>query len=119
MYFTFIKMVIAYLTIRFLIFDIYNILASMNGEYCSNLMASGSQDLCDRTISGYNLKSAANTSELNVLEWLSLAFTIISIVFFYVFRRILNEQKNRSRSIHFSQDEFSILIEDIPPFIFN
>lgn len=34
MYFTFIKMAIFYLIIRFLVFDVYTILVSSNGNYC-------------------------------------------------------------------------------------
>ena len=75
---------------RFLVFDIYNILASMEGEYCSDLMSKGEDNLCSITISGYNLKSIKNTNQLNILDILSLVFTIVSIIFFYLFRNIQN-----------------------------
>jgi len=36
MYFCFIKMVIAFLLLRFLVYDIYTLIVSNYGSYCSN-----------------------------------------------------------------------------------
>ena len=61
MYFTFIKMVIIYLCVRLLIFDITTMILSMGGNYCSDLFEKGQRtDLCNGGISGYNLKSPSN-----------------------------------------------------------
>jgi hypothetical protein len=80
MYFSFVKMAIVYLVIRVLVFDAYNLYSSINGQYCQHHQ-------CAYTISGYNLKSAANQSSLNILDIMAFAFSIISIFYFIIFRR--------------------------------
>lgn len=40
MYFTFIKMAIIYLILRFIVFDLYNILMSSKGGYCATQASS-------------------------------------------------------------------------------
>ncbi len=85
MYFTFIKMAIFYLIIRFLVFDVYTILVSSNGNYCEGKAVTA--EPCAYTVSGFNLKANENQMALGALDILSLAFTIISIVFFLIFRK--------------------------------
>jgi hypothetical protein len=80
-------MVIAYLAIRVLIFDAYNLAVSANGQYCQQLIASHSSTLCSYTLSGYNLKATADQQYLNVLDFLAFAYTIVAIIFFIAFRR--------------------------------
>lgn len=86
-YFRFIRMVIYYLLLKFLILDLYTIYWSMYGSYCSNLFKSKSTDLCLFTISGVNLKTYQDQNTLIMLDWLSMAFTIVSMIFFYLFRK--------------------------------
>ncbi len=85
MYFTFIKMAIIYLILRFLVFDLFNIMKSIDGGYCAEV--SSSDDPCAYFRSGYNLKSAKDQDVLNIIDILCLSFTILSIVFFLIFRK--------------------------------
>ena len=117
MYFTFIKMATVYLLIRFLVFDIYNILASKDGHYCASLI--GSKEACAYTISGYNLKSAQDQDALNIIDILSLAFTLISIVFFLIYRKKQFRLRDWLDFNEVSQDDFSVLIEYVPRFIYE
>lgn len=56
MYFMFIKAVILYLCLRLAVFDIANIVLSINGHYCSSVQHSN--DTCAFTnISAYNLNT--------------------------------------------------------------
>jgi len=64
LYFTFIKMVIAYIVARFLIVDLYNLVTNFNGRYCALLAVKHSrlEKACTTffisILSGYNKKSA-------------------------------------------------------------
>jgi len=62
MFFTFIKMTIYFLILRFLVFDVYSLYLSSKGHYCANLYNAGSSDPCVISYSAYNLKAAANQS---------------------------------------------------------
>ncbi len=66
MYFTFIKMVMIYLFIRLIIFDMWAMIFSLNGEYCSNIFLSSARpsEHCVIATSGYNLRSLANEWQL-------------------------------------------------------
>ena len=117
MYFAFIKAVIIYLIIRMLIFDSANIYFSISGHYCHSV--SKESDNCSyTTISGYNLNHLEDTQALNILDYCSLGLTIISIIYFIWYR------KKQARMINWldrndkSQQDFSLLIEDIPLFIY-
>jgi hypothetical protein len=94
MYFCFIKMVIVFLLLRFLVFDIYNIIVSNYGSYCSNYQLTHTTQQCVTVMSGYNLKAAADQSQLNVMDILNLVFTVLAIVLFILFRKVINYQKN-------------------------
>lgn len=97
MYFSFIKMVIKYLIMRFIVFDIYNIYISMYGDYCSNILKNQTSDLCTMPFSGYNLKGSKHVEGERILDLLNFIFTILSIIFFISFKQFQEEQKNESR----------------------
>ena len=85
-------MVIVFLLLRLLLFDIAAILMSQNGNYCSNFLKSHTEDYCVLNIylsSPYNLKAASNQSQLNILDILNISLTILSIVFFIILRRLI------------------------------
>jgi hypothetical protein len=120
MYFTFIKMTIYFLLLRFFLFDLYTLYLSSFGQYCSNLYQAGSKDPCVLSISAYNLKAASNQGQLYKIDLLSFVYVVVTILFFLAFRKILNRQKNLFIPFPFFKDSsFSILVEDIPPFIFD
>ena len=118
MYFAFVKMVIIFLLFRLLIFDMYTTSLSVSGNYCSNLYAAHAKHLCSISFSAYNLKAASNQSELNSIDVVSLIYVIFCIVFFYFFRRKLKIQMSLYNPFPvFENNNFSLLIEDIPPFL--
>ena len=111
MYFTFIKMTIFFLLLRFFVFDLYTLYISSFGQYCANLYQAKSKDPCLLAFSAYNLKAAANQSQLDRIDFLSLIYIIITIIFFIIFRKILTKQKNLYIPFPFFKDSsFSILI---------
>ena len=111
MYFVFIKMMIAFLILRFLIFDIYTLMVSVTGSYCANLLASGSSKYCVIVMSAYNLKAAKDQAKLNIIDYVSLGYVVLSILFFIVFRKIVIKQQDRYITFPFFQDSYySILI---------
>ena len=118
LYFIFVKMVIFFLILKMLLIDAYTLYASMNGGYCSQLLST-QHKTCSYTMSGYNLKSAADQSEINIIDILALAFTLISIVFFIVFRKQLNKMRDWLDFNIVSQDDFTVFVEDIPKFIYD
>ena len=120
MYFTFIKMAIIFLAFRFLIVDIYTAFISFYGNFCSNLLNAGGKHLCVITVSAYNLKAASNQTQLNLLDYISFGYVVFCIIFFIVFRKMVIRQQDRYITFPFFHDSYySILIEDISPFIWN
>lgn len=115
MYFTFIKMAIYYLIIRFLVFDVYNIMVSKAGKFCSQ----ATTEPCMFPISGFNLKDHEDQNVLNLLDILSLVFTVISIVFFVIFRKHQYKLRDWLDFNEISQDDFTVLIENVPRFIYD
>ena len=111
-------MVIFLLILRFLLFDLYVAYSSTFGNFCASLYKKQG-NVCAITISGYNLKGVSNQSELNIIDILSLVFTLISIVYFLALRKIMYRYDAYSKGQEFSDDEFSILVEHIPPFFFD
>ena len=119
LYFIFIKAAIFYLILKLLVMDAYTLYSSMKGQYCTHLHAANPKNLCAYTMSGYNLKSAADQHAIDIIDCLALAYTILSVIFFFVFRRKLNTIRDWLDFNVVSQDDFAILIEDVPKFIYD
>jgi hypothetical protein len=103
---------------KFVVVDAYTLFASMHGNYCANLHTSTGK-VCAYTLSGYNLKAAADQHLINIVDILSLVFVILSMIFFSLFRRQLNKIRDWLDFNVVSQDDFSVLVEDIPMFIYD
>jgi len=114
MYFTFVKMVILYLALRFLIADLFTIIVSTGGSYCANYNSLNPNNPCTFTVSGYNLKSSSSQQYLNVLDILNFVLTILSMIFFIVYRRVFFKLQNWLDYNDVSQEDFSVLVENIP-----
>jgi hypothetical protein len=112
-------MVIFYLMLRFLVFDAYNLYSSSYGQYCPELAAERVQNQCIYSLSGFNLKSSANQSNLNVLDILSLLFTILAIIYFIIFRRLAFTLVHWLEYVELSEETFTAQIQNIPRFIFE
>ena len=113
LYFILVRVIIFYLILKFLVFDAYTFYASMSGKYCSI------NGPCLTTYSGYNLKSAANQSDLDIISYLAFAFVIFSIVFFLIARKQVNKLRDWLDFNEVSQDDFTVLMEDIPKFLYD
>ena len=118
LYFIFIKMVIFFLILKFLIVDAYTLYSSLHGNYCANYHTSTGK-ICAYTMSGYNLKAAADQHLINVIDILALVFVLVSCVFFLVSRKRLNKIRDWLDFNIVSQDDFAVLVEDIPTFIYD
>ena len=70
-------------------------------------------------MSGYNLKNAVNQAAINIIDILALVYVILSIAFFLIFRKKLDEIRDWLDFNIVSQDDFAVLVEDIPTFIFD
>eukprot|EP00178_Gracilaria_changii_P008793 TRINITY_DN26328_c0_g2_i1.p1 TRINITY_DN26328_c0_g2~~TRINITY_DN26328_c0_g2_i1.p1 ORF type:complete len:175 (+),score=10.79 TRINITY_DN26328_c0_g2_i1:376-900(+) len=115
----FVKMVIYYLILKLLFFDAFVSYASTKGSFCTNYAAANVGKACAYTISGYNLKGAASQQFIDIIDILALAFTIISIIFFIVFRKRMAKIRDWLDFNTISQDDYTILVEDIPKYIFE
>ena len=108
MYMTFLKMVVVYMILRFLIFDVVNIIYSLNGGYCDELT---SPETCVIKYSGYNMKSPKDQGRLFLLDILSFLFIGFGIILFIIFRKIINKQKNLFVPFPFFRDSnYTILL---------
>jgi hypothetical protein len=119
LYFLFVKMCIFYLLLKMLVFDAYTAFMSSQGQYCANLHAANPTQTCAYTVSGYNLNSSVDQMTLNIVDILGLAFTVFSIIYFIFFRRELFRIRDWLDFNEVSQDDFTLLVEDIPAFIFD
>jgi hypothetical protein len=86
MYFTFIKMCIGYLIMRFLICDGYNMWTSYQGHFCAENPKSCSGDY-NSYLSGYNKHTQEDAALVNIVDYLNIACTIASIIFFFYCRK--------------------------------
>lgn len=56
---------------------------------------------------------------LNILNILALVFTVFSVIFFIVFRKKMAKVRDWLDFTTISQDDYTVLVEDIPKFIFD
>lgn len=82
-YFTFIKLLIYYLVLRLIFFDVWVIFFSQYGDYCSNLYHNtvSPTDYCDTLTSGFNLTAFGNYKELRYLDMANLIFCFVSLIY--------------------------------------
>lgn len=118
LYFYFAKMVIVYLLMKLLVVDAWVFYASFQGQFCNHLFSKTGAS-CNYTYSGYNLKATQNQTLLNYLDLAALAFTILSIVFFLIFRKKLAKMQDWLDFNETTEDDFTVLIEDIPAFLYD
>ena len=123
LYFTLIKVIIFYLVLKFLVVDAYIIYASLNGSYCPNLATLHKTNsvikVCSMTYSGYNLNSASNQSSLIIIDILTCAFALISVIFFIFARKHVNRLRDWLDFNEISQDDYTVLMEGIPSFLYD
>jgi hypothetical protein len=118
-YFTFIKMIILLLVLRFLIYDLYIITRSPGGDFCSTKVLNKPNSGCSVTVSGYRLKSDENQHQLNIVDILSLVFVLVAILYFCLFRKMLSNFRKYTRGEKFLENTFTVIVEGIPPFFFD
>jgi hypothetical protein len=125
LYFTFIKMVIGFMVTRFIIVDFYNLLTSFNGRYCALLAAKHSKlgQVCTTflidILSGYNKHAKEDRHAMNTLAILSLIFVVISIAYLIWYQLDSYKLYYFLENNDLSQDDFTVLVENIPSIIFD
>lgn len=119
LYFIFVKMVIFYLIMKMIVVDAWTLYSSLHGQMCANMLKLKPPQTCAYTMSGYNLAAAANQSAINIIDYTALAFVLLSILFFYFFRKKLNQIRDWLDFNVVSQDDFAILVEGIPKIIYD
>jgi hypothetical protein len=115
-FFSFIKMIIILLLFRFLIFDLFVMITSVRGNYCQT---TASEDRCEATTSGYRLKDSGTQKYMVGVDVLSFAFVIFAIFYFILFRKLLFKLRRYTRGDQFFDNNFTIMVEKIPPFFYN
>jgi hypothetical protein len=107
-------MAVIYLLIRFLITDIYNLISSTLGSYCND-----SSNDCSTLakLSAFNKKTQEDEGMVNVVDILNMICAIVSIVFFILYRKFQFKIYNIAETSSFSQDDYTLLVENIPIFI--
>lgn len=115
MFFTFIKMAICYLLLRFLISDAYNLATSVMAHYCYDY-PSECTDFSSR-LSSYNKKTPEDEGMIRMVDILNLATTVFSIVFFLFYRSYQFKIYKIANSFNHTQDGYTLLVENIPVII--
>jgi len=114
MFFTFIKMSIIFLLLRFLITDLYNLISSTTATYCID-----NPDKCSSlsNLSTFNKNTSRDEGMVNVVDILNLISVLASIVFFIIYRRYQFRIYCIVESTSFSQDDYTLFVENIPIYI--
>jgi hypothetical protein len=86
LYFTFVKMCVYFLLLRFLVSDLYNLWTSGQGHYCERNPRQCSGDFYS-FLSGYNKHTEQDVHLVDTLGLLNIALTVLSVVFFYFCRK--------------------------------
>jgi hypothetical protein len=119
-YFSFLKMFILLLLLRFIVFDINVIVSSsLYGDYCSQVALDSTSLKCSVTISGYNLNSPTNQERLKTVDILGLVYVLLAMCYFIVFRKILHNFRKYARGKDFIDNNFTILVEHVPSFFYE
>lgn len=108
MFFTFIKMSICYLLLRFLISDAYNLITSLMATYCKD----NPHDCSDfsSNLSAYNKKTTSDEAMANIVDILNLVTVIASIVFFFFYRKYQFHIYNLVDISNHTQDDYTLLV---------
>ena len=118
LFFCFVKLVISFLVLRFLLFDLFNMYANVQGGYCTEEPQVSSLSICNSPF--IDIFSTPNRSTPKGQHFfigsdiLGLLFTMISIFFFIYGRVKLFQLYLMLESWDVTEDDYSILVEDIP-----
>lgn len=108
---------------RLLIVDFYNLLTSFNGKYCALLASKHSKlgRVCTTffidVLSGYNKHAKEDREAMNILAILSLVFVGVAILYLVWYQLDSYKLYYFLENNDLSQDDFTILIENIPSVI--
>ena len=118
LFFCFIKLVITYLIIRFLLLDVYNLFTNSLGHYCRDFENSVGEKICVNgffsVLSTANKNTIADQDYFFLYDILAFAFTVFSIFFFLYGRIKLLELHELLENWEITEDDYTILIEEIP-----
>ena len=114
MFFSFIKMAIIYLLIVFLVVDAYQLIVNILGNYCDKNV-----NLCEGNFFGkfstYNLyEDKTMKGYVYTMDILCLLIVLGSIPFFIAYRKIQYQIYDKIDAENQTQDDYTILVEDIP-----
>lgn len=112
LFFSFIKMAVVYLCMRFLVTDAFNLLSSAaGGSYCESY-----PDFCGSGVIGE--MSAYNKIEEEGLVWaldvLNLLTVLLSMVYFGVYRKLQYGIASSINEAQHTQDDYSLYLSHIP-----
>lgn len=110
MFFTFIKMAICYLILRFILTDAFNLISSATaGSYCR---IHGCDSFITGEISSYNKISEQGL--VFALDILNLITIIFSIAFFNLYRKVQYRIEMLINSAQHTQEDYSLFLNGIP-----
>ena len=110
---------------RFFILDAYNLYTNQMGNYCSLPAQAKSLTVCTTPlIDNYatpNKSTPQGQPYFIILDFLNLVLTFVTIVFFVYGRIKLFSLYNSLETWDVTEDDYSVLIEDVPiiPFVRN
>lgn len=110
LFFAFVRMLIYYFILRFIISDAYNLYTNYIGSDCSRTQYCRPSIVQKLSI----VNKLTHSGELFMVDLLNFAFVGISIIYFFSYDRYLyNWYYNMSVSIQ-TEDDFSIFVTNIP-----
>ena len=117
MFFTFIKMCIVYLLLRFLLTDGFNVITNFMATFCSR----DDVDLCGKNSfaksSLYNKMTPTSEKLIVIVDILNLATVVVSILFFFFYRKYQYGIYSLLDSNAHTQDDYTLFVENIPVFM--
>lgn len=110
MFFTFIKMAICYLILRFILMDAFNLISSATaGSYCK---VYGCDSLITGEISSYNM--IGEQGLVFALDILNLITILFSIAFFNLYRKVQYRIEMLINAAQHTQEDYSLFLNGIP-----
>ena len=114
LFFCFIKLVITYLVIRFIIYDAYNLMTNTMGIYCELPAQVASTVNCLAPWVDFTATPNKNTPQgqsfFFVLDILNIIYTLVSIVFFIYGRVKLKQLYELLEGWDLTEDDYTLLI---------
>lgn len=116
MFFTFIKMTIVYLLLRFIITDGFNLVTNFLATYCND-STHECEDNSFARASIFNKVTPEGDSDVMIVDILNLVTVVFSIIYFLVYHKYQSQIYSLLDSSAHTQDDYTVFVQNIPVYM--